>query len=267
MKYVAATETHGRHLLITGRSADAPHSTMLFKTVNLLSDVGTEAIRGRGTRVWTAEAVSKDGQPYAFPPTYVLKDCWIDSDREREGAILQQVRKSAESLKENGRNILLDALLTVVTYGDVWIDTQGAPDVEEGFYDSTLTTEQRALIHPSGTFVRLQRPAIDDATEAQITAIQSQARGNTHSVYEQAVEVAKFELKVHDPRTHARIAFVEICKPIQAEQQLPRVYRALSDTANSMLTSFVHRVVVLTSALSFAGIAHRWLGAPGHQRW
>ena len=105
MKYVAATETEGRHLLITGRSADAPHSTMMFKTLDVLSNVATEATRGPATRVWMVEAVSKDGKRLKPPQTYVLKDNWIDSDMEREGAILQKVRQSAALLtKERGKS-------------------------------------------------------------------------------------------------------------------------------------------------------------------
>lgn len=232
MKYVAATDTEGRHLLITGRSADVPHSTMMFKTVDVLSNVATEATRGPVTRAWMVEAVSKDGERLKPPQTYVLKDSWIDSDGEREGAILQKVRQSAEFLaNERGRKLLLNALLTVVTYGDVWIDPQDAPDAEEGFYDSTFTTEQRALIHPPGSpYVRLQTPATHDATGKQILTVQNQARGNQCSLFDEALR--NYEQVMHGPKTHSRIVFAEVCKPIHDEQQLHKVYIALSQTCS-----------------------------------
>lgn len=238
MEYVAATETEARHLLITGRSTDAPHSTMLFKTLDVLSNVGADAARGRATRVWMVEAVSRDGRRLQPPQTFVLKDNWVDSDREREGAILKEVRKSAGLLtNEQGKKLLLNALLTVVTYGDVWIDHQDAPDAEDGFYDSTFTTEQRALIHPPGsTYVRLQTPAIRDATEKQILTVQSQARGNPYSVFDQAL--GNDEQVLHDPKTHSRIIFAEVCTPIHEEQQLHRMYTTLSKTCSGA-SSFV----------------------------
>lgn len=232
MKYVATTDIEGRHLLITGRSADAPHSTMMFKTVDVLSNVSTEATRGPATRAWMVEAVSKDGERLKPPQTYVLKDSWIDSDGEREGAILQKVRQSAEFLvNERGKKLLLNALLTVATYGDVWIDPQDAPDNEEGFYDSTFTTEQRALIHPPGSpYVRLHTPAINNATDKQILTVESQAGGNPYSIFEQALR--DDEQVVHGPKTHSRIAFAEICTPIHDERRLHKTYTALSQTCS-----------------------------------
>lgn len=199
---------------------------MLFKTLELLSNIGTEAIRGRGTRVWRVEGLSQNGKPLNPRQAFVLKDNWIDSDRAREGAINQAIRKSAELIPENGKKVLLNALLTVKIYGDVWIDQEYGAGVEQGFYDSTFTDEQREKIWPAGSpCIRLQRPAIDDATEEQITTVQSQARGNPHSAFEKQLHK---NLVQYDAKTHSRIVFYETCKPIHDEPSLQKVCTTLA---------------------------------------
>lgn len=228
MKYVAATGNMPRHLLISARSPDGS-STMLFKTLEMLSNIGTEAIRGRGTRVWRVESLLQDGKPPKEPQTFVLKDNWIDSDRAREGAIIDEVRADAGKLPENGKKVLLNALLTVKIYGDVWIDPESGAGVEKGFYDCTFTEKQRKQIWPSDSpWIRLQRPAIDDATEEQITTIQSQTRGNTHSAFENSMPKSPIQ---YDPKTHSRIVFLEACKPIHDERSLRKVCMALAQAS------------------------------------
>ncbi|PSR77008.1 hypothetical protein PHLCEN_2v8107 [Hermanssonia centrifuga] len=86
----------------------------------LLSDSGAQSLHGRGTRVWKVVRV-KDGEAVGDP--VVLKDSWVDLDRPREGAILQEVCGMAAS--EPADKTLSDALLTVECYGDVVIDGDG----------------------------------------------------------------------------------------------------------------------------------------------
>lgn len=226
MEYVKATKHEPRHLLVSAHSPDHKDK-MVFKTLEVLSNIGTEAIRGRGTRVWRVESVIKNGKPVNNPQSFVLKDSWIDSDRERGGAIISMVRKDATKLPEGGRKALLNALLTVKMYGDVWIDEDDASGIEKGFYDSTFTKEQREKIFPTGSsFIRLQRPAIDDATKEQITDIQGQAKGNPHSAFQNYDHTAK--PVAYDPKTHSRIVFYEVCTPIHDERSLPKVCSALA---------------------------------------
>lgn len=58
-----------------------------FITRRILTDFGADAMHGRGTRVWVVvDKTDPDGREY------VLKDCWIDSDRQTEGSILELIR-------------------------------------------------------------------------------------------------------------------------------------------------------------------------------
>ncbi|KAF8305449.1 hypothetical protein DL93DRAFT_2233066 [Clavulina sp. PMI_390] len=85
-----------------------------FQTCGLLSDVGAEAFIGRGTRVWKVqEVVNKE---VVTSKTMVLKDCWVNDDRPREGEILRTVR---QDIKNAGRETDLKHFLSVLTDGDV----------------------------------------------------------------------------------------------------------------------------------------------------
>ena len=87
----------------------------IFRTVELLSSVGAEHLRGRGTRVWKVHEVVGER---LSEETYVLKDTWIDSDRMREGHIMAEIRNSATK-KE--KELIEDALLTMEVHGDVYV--------------------------------------------------------------------------------------------------------------------------------------------------
>ena len=103
-------------------------TTSTYRTRRLLSNIGAQAIRGRGTRVWEVakmvEVVNADGTPAGRVPedeTAVLKDSWIDDSREREAVIMKNLIDSAPAKQ---REILIRHLLTVVCYGDVLIDNE-----------------------------------------------------------------------------------------------------------------------------------------------
>lgn len=69
---------------------DPTSETKTFVTRKLISDAGADSFIGRGTRVWIVVRKNDQGPDL---PEYILKDCWIDSDREREGRTLEAVRK------------------------------------------------------------------------------------------------------------------------------------------------------------------------------
>lgn len=91
-----------------------------YRTQRLVSNIGAEAARGRGTRVWEVALLNERNEPVGRPR--VLKDCWIDDDRTREGEILRQIRLSART--EEHERAFRDYLLTVECHGDVFIGGQ-----------------------------------------------------------------------------------------------------------------------------------------------
>ena len=102
----------------------AQNDRQVFRTVRLLFDGGSRAIFSRGTRVW--EALRLDGLGNTVGEPVVLKDCWVDGFREREGDISARIRQSAVSLDDDDRTTLGEMLLTVVAHGDVQV--AGASD-------------------------------------------------------------------------------------------------------------------------------------------
>ena len=50
-----------------------------YRTVRLISDIGAEAIRGRGTRVWEVRQLNKNDEE--DPTPLVLKDSWADAQK------------------------------------------------------------------------------------------------------------------------------------------------------------------------------------------
>lgn len=194
MEYVRATDSEDgqRHLLITVKSHDS-QSTVVYKTLEILSNVGTEAIRGRGTRVWRVEGMKKDGQPFSPRQTFILKDSWMDADREREGAILAKIRQSATKLSSTRKEILESALLTVEIYGDVWINPDDSDaDASGPYLDQTLPQDIRNLVCPeNGRRFVIQKAAIVEKAESHLSQLQSQAAGNPNSVHQHSDPVQR----------------------------------------------------------------------------
>ena len=96
MEYHPAIGGLPSYYIFTIRTKDAEghFQEAQFKTVDLLSNVGAEALRGRGTRVWMVRRWV-DGAETG--DAMVLKDCWIDSDRTREGDIMAQIVEEADA--------------------------------------------------------------------------------------------------------------------------------------------------------------------------
>ncbi|KAI0797254.1 hypothetical protein BC629DRAFT_1502565 [Irpex lacteus] len=73
---------------------DDPSTTKEYLTHEVVANISAEAMRGRATRVWRGKEVGPDGK--ATGPNRVIKDCWIDADRTREGDILKNILDAAK---------------------------------------------------------------------------------------------------------------------------------------------------------------------------
>lgn len=102
---------------ITVRDKDTEEDRV-YRTEELISDVGADHIRGRGTRVWKVHEVLADGG--LSSNLRVLKDAWIDSDRMREGQIMDEILSSTDDPEKKAQ--LEAILLTKETHGDVYVD-------------------------------------------------------------------------------------------------------------------------------------------------
>lgn len=113
---------------------------LVYRTIELLSTPDVAYTVGRGTRVWKAiktEHGHITGEPVA------LKDCWVDSHREREGIINARIRAAATL--PTPAYIIPRSLLTVLCHGDV---------VVSGIEDRTRVLqvhEEAAIPSPRGS--------------------------------------------------------------------------------------------------------------------
>jgi Fungal protein kinase len=98
-----------------------------FTTKNIIANYRAVGIRSRGT--WVFEGIQGDG-PNGTP--VVIKDVWIDSDREVEGTILENVR---ERLKDSPEDLRL--FLEPLHHGCVIVD--GVKDLTRPVSESKRT--------------------------------------------------------------------------------------------------------------------------------
>ncbi|KIP02969.1 hypothetical protein PHLGIDRAFT_122006 [Phlebiopsis gigantea 11061_1 CR5-6] len=111
-------------------------TSKVFRTKRMISDIGADTLQGRGTRVWEVVELDASGNENGGE-ICVLKDSWVDDDRDREGKIMAKMRANAKAAParaddEYGRtpegkkpkkcrvyDTINESLLTVITYGDV----------------------------------------------------------------------------------------------------------------------------------------------------
>lgn len=100
--------------LINVQSRTNSNDVREYKTLELLSDASVRNIRGRGTRVWKVREW-KEGRAFGEP--LALKECWVNSSSDVEGATIARIHASATTNAE--RTELEGALLTTVIDGKV----------------------------------------------------------------------------------------------------------------------------------------------------
>ena len=196
---------------ITVHPSDAEESPRTFRTVELLSSFGAEPLRGRGTRVFKAIELDESENPKG--QHVVLKDIWIDSDRMREGNILTELYEAAE---ENDKPLVLKYFLTAIFHGDVRTISDSP--------DDTAKCIMRGLnIDPDrGQQFVLQHTPVLPPNE----------KGSGSAVLREACQVPVYRPRIiYAPKTHYRIVFAEICKPIDDISSLSDVMSLLSEAA------------------------------------
>ncbi|CCM03683.1 uncharacterized protein FIBRA_05827 [Fibroporia radiculosa] len=277
----ALVDTKGNSLLdaqdkprfdITVHAEDG--TEVIFRTTRLLSFIGTAALQGRGTRVWEAKRVEHGRES---GDSVVLKDCWVDSDRLREGTIMKMIRES--KISEEGRRVLDEHLLTVVSHGDV--------RMRGNFVDHTreLMTQGKEISLKSGTFLLRTRP-VNVAQETTNGTTQDNRRSETqrasgskpgsgrsdakrrsntapkgdaghHRHDEQGSVVEHHQYYHYHPKAHYRIVFQEVCTALHYETSLFPIFGYLSQTATVLRflheAGWVHRDLSTGNILIYNG--------------
>lgn len=184
------------------------HQVVTYRTVDLISHLSADEILGRGTRVWTAHLQGK-------PDLVVIKDCWVDSNRMREGQILREVH--AEGRKHGRESVTFKTLEkhlpTIITHGDVLIS--GTPDETRSLPQSMIggnAEEDEIQLHQE---LSLSRDAVQDTPTSQ---------------YSMSSYIDQFPgrpLRQGPTRTHYRSVIKEVEHSLNEERSLAVAFRAI----------------------------------------
>lgn len=190
-----------------------------YRTICLLSNVGAEALRGRGTRVWEVKELSEHNETVG--PSLVLKDCWIDSTREPEGEILQAIRASAERRGPRYSSAINKYFMDTVDYGKVLVG--GRPD-------HTLEVMRRGKAFPG----KLERLAVKaDPTEMKTVVSNLPVAGATPAPRKQEEAPLQYSAKVHH-----RTLFKQVGKRLTSLTSLSKVFKHLASVVAGSCAHF-----------------------------
>lgn len=157
-----------------------------YRTLELLSDKGVRSFSGKGTRVWRAAYVDANG---GLGPPVIVKDAWVNANRTREGAILEQLYNMDDS--PEFQKSFKAGFLTLLNHGDVVLEVH---------------EDQRIV---DQTWTQPARTRDEERTPPPHTAHSTDGHGENH-------------LKVH-----YRIVFEEVCTPLYQDASVSDVFRRL----------------------------------------
>ncbi|KAF7790435.1 hypothetical protein EIP86_001390 [Pleurotus ostreatoroseus] len=177
----------------------------IYRTQQLLSCPGLYDLLGKGTRVWKAVLLDK-GEPQGEP--VILKDAWVDADREIEGNILKYVRALPVNTETHTPMYLEGAFPTTVCHGYVFVDADRThvDSVRSHFPADDITEEQDESIPPFGL--------------------------RSSSQHEQSV--APPGSRSRRWWAHYRIVFKEVGKPLSQAQTIPVIFKTLAQIAYAL---------------------------------
>ena len=188
-----------------------------YRTVRLISDIATETIRGRGTRVWEVREVKENSEE--DPTPRALKDSWVDADRLCEGKILKAIRDDAKKLSNA---FDFDRyFMTAKAYDDVYID---------GVKDTTYLARGRSTF----TGKVDKPPLVIKAKTPRNRTMRSQAgtKGATQVPDKDVPKHVKYAAKIHH-----RIVFTEVGKTIAEVNTLAEALFAMTHIVKGECTA------------------------------
>lgn len=178
----------------------------VYRTTEVVANVSAQALRSRATRVWRGREVDKNGD--ATGDLVVIKDCWVDDERPREGDTLAAIEDAARASKDVKHEARFHKyFLHVVCHGDVYVD---------GKKDNTLTLMRNSTPLPS----------CSKSYELKTQAIGS--RRDDWNARENA------RLDEGNTKTHYRIVFREYGMTIDKLTSMKKICKALHEANTGM---------------------------------
>ncbi|KAI0088534.1 hypothetical protein BDY19DRAFT_906556 [Irpex rosettiformis] len=203
---------------------------IVVRTVYLINDDGVKYPLGQGTRVWRVDRLIH-GKVDESAPGRVLKESWVDEDREREGDILEQIKSQPDVATNENVKLAFDGLLlTPVASGDVLIGD--LPDSTRG-----LIT-RGADIPDTAELFSLQVP---NSHQPSHTVHGSVSAAETQLSITPCTVRLRQKLIRNLKKRHYRILLAEECKPLSKETSLHNVFLGLAEITDGY--GWVHRDV------------------------
>ncbi|KAF8576696.1 hypothetical protein K439DRAFT_1397185 [Ramaria rubella] len=216
--------------------------TETFTTKKVLADFGAEAMQGRGTRVF--EATDHNGA------TVVVKDCWRESDRAREGDIVRAIQERMQADPAIANQEDQGLFLSIICHGDVHIG---------GVADHTLDL----IMH--GTEVPNKCPSFKVTLPGDLPpeATLRPSKGSVGSIplVTARVKTLMGERRAHPSeaphRIHYRMVSAQLGEPVHKMRNLGAIFRVLKDITRALTYvhkyEYVHRDVSIGNVLCVAG--------------
>lgn len=201
----------------------------VYRTKRLISNLGAEAIHGRGTRVW--EVIKLDSKGRETGERRVLKDFWADADRKPEGDILQRIRNSGTSKQ---REKIRRYFMAAEDQGEVYVGNQ---------IDHTHVVMRKGMKPSRVTPLKIAtNPSTRTASKLPVKGgftLPRPVTGNSD---------IKYSAKVH-----YRVVFTEVGKTLQEVDSLLTVFDCLGDVVEGLKyfhqCGWVHRDISVGNVL------------------
>lgn len=206
--------------------------TDYYRTGRIVSDYGTIKLRGRGTRVWEVTQCTKEGEPLpGDPTTMILKDYWVDADRDREGDIHRQILDDA---KQMGKHDEVKAIiLTVQAHGVVYVD-ENKPD--------ETSRRDHLSIPPKDQWFDLMQVSEEHLQRVEAMRQRNQSeRSDPRDI----LFWTPYSPTLSGSKVHYRIVFKEACTALQNIDFLDRVLMVLSEACNGVSSPFLRLTLFL----------------------
>ncbi|GJE97380.1 hypothetical protein PsYK624_135970 [Phanerochaete sordida] len=203
-----------------------------YRTQRLISNLGAEAPRGRGTRVWEVRLLDADKQPTG--PPLVLKDSWGDSDRRSEFDILHDIRNSGSpSLRKTICKYFVEAI-------DHW-DVQIAGKDDHTHVIKKDGTRPEAVWAPFTVSAEYSATTRTDAKPVQ-GVFKVPERGPNEGA------AINYSAKIH-----RRIVFKQVGRTLQELSSMSQVFNCLADITTGLRAlhhaGWVHRDISIGNLL------------------
>ncbi|EKM53991.1 uncharacterized protein PHACADRAFT_196429 [Phanerochaete carnosa HHB-10118-sp] len=200
----------------------------MYRTQRLVSSIGVETIRGRGTRVW--EVKELDGHGKEKPGSVIVKDSWGDKKRRREEDINKDIRDT-ETIDEQHSQVLNGCLLTCLNSWDVTVDTSTGRKID--------STREVMFCGNDPTYLDTVKVKKDlDASKRVAPKLPAQGTLSQLST----IEPSRF---VYGEKIYHRVVFAEVGTTIIEAQTLSQVFKFLSNIAIALYglhsAGWVHR--------------------------